>query len=64
MNRIRFFRRQANLTQEELGKTIGTYTMKVHRYETGRIKVPREMRNKLASVLGLPLEVIFPDSEV
>ncbi|GAI10768.1 unnamed protein product, partial [marine sediment metagenome] len=42
MNRIRFFRRQANLTQEELGKTIGTYTMKVHRYETGRIKVPRE----------------------
>lgn len=63
-NRIRFFRRQADLTQIELGKMIGTYDVKVHRYEKGRIKVPREMRKKLASVLGLPEAVIFPDSEV
>lgn len=61
MNRLRFFRRQADLTQEELGKTVGVEKTRIHRYEIEKQKCPWEMREKLASVLGLPEEIIFPE---
>jgi DNA-binding XRE family transcriptional regulator len=63
MNRLRFFRRQADLTQEELGKMVGVELTRIHRYEIERQRCPWEMREKIASALRLPIEVIFPDSE-
>ena len=63
-NRIRFFRRQADLTQTELGKAVGVGFVKIHRWEKGYIRCPEEMRAKIASSLGLPLATIFPGSEV
>ena len=62
MNRIRFFRRQANITQEELGKAVGVSQIKIHRWEAGKIKIPWEMREKIVAILGLPEKLIFPDS--
>ncbi len=64
MNRIKFFRRQASLTQEQLAKAIGANQTKVYRWETGRIRVPGKIKLKIMSILGLPKEVLFPDSEV
>lgn len=64
MNRIRFFRRQANITQEQLGKAVGVSQVKIHRWETGKRKIPRETRSKIISILGLPKELIFPDSDL
>jgi len=63
MNRLRFFRRQADLTQTELGKMVSVEPTRIHRYETEKQGCPWEMRNKIASVLRLPEEVIFPDSK-
>ena len=64
MNRIRFFRRQANLTQEELGKAVGVELTRIHRYETGKQSCPYEMRLKITSALGLDYGLIFPGNEV
>ncbi|GAI42414.1 unnamed protein product, partial [marine sediment metagenome] len=61
MNRIRFFRRQANITQEELGKVVGVNKMRIHRYETEKTRCPYEMREKIVTILGLPEELIFPE---
>ncbi len=64
MNRLRFFRRQADMTQTELGKIVGVELTRIHRYEAEKQRCPWEMREKIASALRLPVEVIFPDSEV
>ncbi|GAI58057.1 unnamed protein product, partial [marine sediment metagenome] len=34
------------------------------RYEKEKTRCPYEMREKIVTVLGLPEELIFPDSEV
>lgn len=64
MNRIRFFRRQADMTQRELGKVVGVNKVSIHRYETEKVKCSWVMRKRITFVLGLPEELIFPDSEV
>ncbi|GAI90083.1 unnamed protein product [marine sediment metagenome] len=56
MNRIRVFRRQANITQEELAKAVGASQVRICRWETGKIKVPWEIKERLVKVLGLPEE--------
>lgn len=61
MNRLRFFRRQADMTQTELGKAVGVEITRIHRYETEKQGCPWEMRTKIASVLRLPEEIIFPE---
>ena len=61
MNRLRFFRRQADLSQEELGKMVGVELTRIHRYEAEKQRCPWEMRDKIASVLRLPVEVVFPE---
>ena len=62
MNRIRFFRRQAELSQINLGKAVGTYGVKIHRWEMEKTECPLEMRVKIASALGLDYKIVFPDS--
>jgi len=62
MNRIRFFRRQANLTQMELAKAVGVNRLKVLRWEKGLTKVPWEARSGIASALGLDYRLIFPEA--
>ncbi|GAI32397.1 unnamed protein product [marine sediment metagenome] len=40
---------------------MGVYQVKLSRYERSELITPREMRSKIASILGLPAEVIFPE---
>ncbi|GAI60514.1 unnamed protein product [marine sediment metagenome] len=60
-NKIRYYRRLMNFTQGQLAVAIGVYQTKLCRYERSYLVTPREMRLKIASILGLPVEVIFPE---
>ncbi|MBA7639974.1 hypothetical protein ES703_47635 [subsurface metagenome] len=62
-NRIRQYRQLLQLTQEDLAKAIGSYQIKIGRYERADIRTPEEIKEKIASVLGLPLTVVFPEDE-
>jgi transcriptional regulator with XRE-family HTH domain len=50
-----------NFTQGQLATAIAVYQVKLSRYERSELITPREMRSKIASILGLPVEVIFPE---
>lgn len=63
-NRLKNYRRLMNWTQSELAKAVGSRQLYISRYERGINKIPENLKPKIASVLGLPKEVIFPDSEV
>lgn len=63
-NRLKDYRRLMNWTQSELAKAVGSRQLYISRYERGIIGTPKQLQPKIASVLGLPLEVIFPDNEV
>jgi len=60
-NKIRYYRRLMNFTQGQLATAIAVYQVKLSRYERSELITPREMRSKIASILGLPVEVIFPE---
>ncbi len=62
-NRIRQYRQLLQLTQEDLAKAIGSYQIKIGRYERADIRTPEEIKEKIASALGLPLTVVFPEDE-
>lgn len=58
--RIRYYRKMAGLTQEELAKRIGTAKQAVNKYETGRVtNIPIERFQKMAEVFGIsPAELM------
>ena len=58
-NKIRDYRRLFNWTQSELAKAVGTRQQYMRRYERAIHKVPQYLKARIASVLGLPEEVIF-----
>lgn len=60
-NKIRYYRRLMNFTQGQLAVAIGVYQVRLCRYERSYLVTPREMRSKIASVLGLPVAVVFPE---
>ena len=62
-NRIRQYRQLLQLTQEDLAKAVASYQVKIGRYERADIKTPGEMKEKIASVLGFPIVVVFPEDE-
>ncbi|MBA7623433.1 hypothetical protein ES703_30829 [subsurface metagenome] len=60
-NRLRDYRRLMNWTQLELAEAVGSRQLYISRYERGIIRTPEYLKPKIASVLGLPLEVVFPE---
>jgi len=60
-NRLRDYRRLMNWTQSELAKAVGSRQLYISRYERGIYRTPEQLKPKIASVLGLPLEVVFPE---
>jgi len=60
-NQLRYFRRQMNWTQTQLAKAVGSRQEYIQRYEQGIYKTPEGLKLKIVSVLGLPLEVVFPE---
>ena len=63
-NKLRFYRRLLDWTQGDLAKAIGCKQRVFCEYERGRIRVPDDLKPKIAKALGLPEYMIFPRSEV
>ncbi|MBA7617669.1 hypothetical protein ES703_24985 [subsurface metagenome] len=62
-NKIRYYRRLLNFTQGQLATAIGVYQVKLSRYERSELVTPKEMKARIASILALPIEVVFPEDE-
>lgn len=64
-NRLRQYRRLLNWTQTELAKACGLKPrngqVAISAYECGICRCPSALRIKIASVLGLPRETVFPE---
>lgn len=60
-NKLKYYRRLLNWTQEQLAEAVGSRYQYIGRYERGMIGTPKDLQEKIASVLGLPKKVIFPD---
>ena len=60
-NKIRDYRRLMNWTQSELAKAVGSRQQYIGKYERGIHKTPEHLKPKIASVLGLPEDLIFPE---
>ena len=59
-NKLRDYRRLLDWTQSELAKAVGSRQQYIGKYERGIHKVPEPLKPKIASVLGLPEDLIFP----
>ena len=60
-NKIRDYRRLLNWTQSELAKAVGSRQQYICKYERGIHKVPEHLKSKIASVLGLPEQIMFSE---
>jgi len=60
-NKIRHYRRLLNWTQSQLAKAVGSRQQYIANYEQSIHKIPECIKPKIASVLGLPEELIFPE---
>ena len=60
-NKIRYYRRLMNWTQLELAEAVGSRQQSIGTYERGIIGTPKRLKPKIASVLGLPEDLIFPE---
>ena len=64
-NKIRYYRRLLNWTQEQLAEAVGFERINgqvyISRYERGMYRTPKDLQEKITAVLGLPIKVIFPE---
>lgn len=65
-NKLRYYRRLLDWTQLQLAEAVGFEPANgqryISRYERGIYRTPRHLKTKIASVLGLPVKVIFPEN--
>ncbi len=61
---LRHYRKEAGLTQEELGTRISYSDKAVSKWETGRVYPPTEALLKLAETLNLDLDALFAPRSV
>lgn len=64
-NKLRHYRRLLDWTQTELAEAVGLKPVNgqiaISGYERGLCKCPEALRIKIATVLGLPRETVFPE---
>ena len=58
--RIKYFRKQANLTQEELAKFLGTTKATISNYETGYRSPQQDTLFSLSEALNISIDDLFP----
>lgn len=58
-DRIKFYRKSANLTLEELGNRIGVGKSTIRKYETGMIRVSHEKLEMIAEVLRIDVSLLY-----
>ena len=57
--RIRYIRKQRNMTIEALAKSVGVTRQTISRYETGSIaEIPRSKLEKIADELGVKCDYL------
>lgn len=57
-------RRAAGLTQEQLAKKLGTYKTKVSGWERGKSRMPLELLDVYANILGVAQDKVYDASDV
>lgn len=60
LNKVKENRVKKGLTQKELAEKIGTSQQQIQRIESGAIKVRIETATKIADILGMKAEKLFP----
>lgn len=59
-NKIAYFRKLMGWTQSDLAAAIKTSSVNLHNYETGKVKTPPEIKEKIQEILGIPCNALFP----
>jgi putative transcriptional regulator len=62
-NRIRYFRRQADISQEELGRQVGVTKQSISDWERGKCWPSFRSATALARALGCSLDGLFVPAE-
>lgn len=63
-NKISLARKQANLSQQSLGKAIGVSDKAVSAYEVGRSSPPLKVLQKIADATGKPMSFFLQTSDM
>lgn len=61
-NKVRQIRLCLSLTQRELAEKAGTSQQQIQRIESGKIATNLSLARSISTVLGKPLEVVFPEA--
>jgi transcriptional regulator with XRE-family HTH domain len=62
-HRIRYFREQSQLTQDQVAKVLGVSTNTISRWETATYKIALDDLQKVAQVFGLRTSMLLPFEE-
>jgi len=60
-NKLRYYRRLLDWTQTQLSNSTGIGQVNISRYERGTRRISEALKIKIASALGLPEDLIFPE---
>ncbi len=60
--RIKHYRKQAGMTLEQIGELIGVGKSTVRKYENGMIKISHDRLEKISSVLGIDVALLYGES--
>ena len=63
-NKVRYYRQELNITQEELGKVLGITRQTIGALERGRFDPPITMAYQLSLILKQPLDELFDFDDV
>lgn len=63
-SRLKTLRKRAGLTQERLSELIGVSSHQVQKYERGADKLSTYRLQQIASILSIPIQMLFTDSEI
>lgn len=63
VNHIKQFRKSRGLTALELASKLGVREQTVFRYQSGEITPSLEMSRRIAEVLGVTVDELFPQPE-
>lgn len=62
-NKIKYYRTQKNITQQELGEYLGIKSQTVSRYESGILEANQDILFKLAEYFKVSINDFFPPLE-
>ncbi|OUP06254.1 helix-turn-helix domain-containing protein [Anaeromassilibacillus sp. An200] len=61
--RIKYFRKGAKITQEELAKSCGISLASLKNYESGKREAPLETLRKISRIFGVPIATLIDSNK-